>query len=206
MQTGEEMRVLKMDCKILRRHRLWTGRIYPQVIGGLARGTAYTVLTTGRRPHRHRYPASVNWVSGYFNVIAQFFGARKNLTCAMPSMLNKCVQATDAYLRSVGLKQSSRDHELTAVHAYCKALFSYEEMCQGHILAVDPNNPLVLRWQMPTLAENPVDALEFVKSLHVEVCPYCNQGTLNLKKKISENRDRSLFPAGLLSVPWYFSV
>lgn len=188
------MRQLRMDSNVLACHRRWTSAVYPGVLKALACGAQYTVVMTQPKSYQYVYPASVAWAPGYFKVIAGCFGVRKNLTCAKPKTLYRCVKATDTYLGNLGLCVKSRNGDLSALHAYCKALFSYEEMCQGHVLVVDTKNPSLLRWQVPVPPGDAIDALRFIESLHIKVCPYCNQGSLNLNKKFPRSEIDHYFP------------
>lgn len=187
------MHRLKMDKAVLAKHRKWTAAIYPRIVSDLAEGRVRYKLVSSCGD-KLQFPSNVPFASEYFGVLKDYFGRRKNIACSSPNILNKYVLALDDFLRRQNLSVRSRDVGLKALNAYSKLLFSYEEFCDGNVLSQDENSPDVLRWGPPAEGVHSVDALEFVKSLKITCCPYCNLNSLNIKRDFPRTEIDHYFP------------
>lgn len=182
-----------MDKTVLAKHRKWTAAIYPRIVSDLAEGRVRYMLVSSCGD-KLRFPSNVPFASGYFGVLKDCFGRRKNIACSSPDILNKYVLAIDDFLGRQNLSVRSRDGGLKVLNAYCKLLFSYEEFCAGNVLRRDEHRPNVLCWGPPAEATHSVNAMEFVKSLKITCCPYCNLNSLNIKKDFPRTEIDHFFP------------
>lgn len=188
------MHCLKMDKEVLEKHRKWTGAIYPDVVSDLANGCAqYQIIRSNGKTCD--YPVSADELARkYFAVLSRFFGCRKNLTCEVPSKLYDYVKAVDQLHTSEKLKIRSRSEILKCTRNYCENLFSYKEFCDGNILVRDASNKNILKWVAPDEGQESIDALNFIRSLRISVCPYCNAHSLNIKKNFPRSELDHYYP------------